>query len=95
MPAQTRRSTSRRRRPTGGELLPAEPLKLWGTKTRAFPKAVMDNLYRVAYGLDSDSRQRLGLAMLVPIFVQDPWVARENPLLGIDLVPTALGSRHG
>ncbi len=66
------------------------PRKPWGTKTSDLPKYVMDSLYQVTEFLAKDARERLGLIMKIPVFIQDPLVALENPALGVEEVDVHL-----
>lgn len=63
---------------------PEGPQKRWGSKTGELPQYVMKGLYQSANTLNKDVRDRLGLMMKIPVFIQDPLVALENPLLGVE-----------
>jgi hypothetical protein len=69
-----------------------DPEKPWGTKTSSLPQYVMNDLYQVYPFLDRDTRQRLGLMMKIPVFLQDPQVAAQNPSLAIDEIEVRLES---
>ena len=71
------------------------PAKPWGTKTAELPQYVMNDLYQVYPFLDRDTRQRLGLMMKIPVFLQDPQVGQENPALAIGEIEVRLESGFG
>lgn len=54
------------------------------------PKSVISDLYDVYYYLDQATRERLGLMLKVPVFIQDPLVAVENPALGVQVITVKL-----
>jgi hypothetical protein len=81
--------------PPEAETQPVEPLKLWGKKKNdpldsVLTRNVLKDLYESANSLDKDTRQRLGLMMKIPVFIQDPLVAIEKPLLGIQEIEVRL-----
>ncbi len=59
------------------------------------PKDVMTNLYQVYRFLDKETRQRVGLMLKIPVFIQDPMVAMENPTLGIQGIQVRLEAGLG
>ena len=74
---------------------PESPRKPWGTKTSELPKYVMDSLYQVYHFLGKETRQRVGLMMKIPVFIQDPQVALENPTLGVQEIEVRLEAGMG
>jgi hypothetical protein len=66
------------------------PLKPWGRKKSPLPAYVMDNLYQVYYHLRKNTRKRVGLMMEIPVFIKDPLVALENPLVGVEEIEVRL-----
>ena len=84
------KKTGRTRTPASGEARESGPRKPWGTKTSELPKYVMDSLYQVTEFLGKDARERVGLIMKIPVFIQDPQVALENPVLGIEEIEVRL-----
>ena len=66
------------------------PQKPWGRKSRQLPGYVMDSLYQVYHFLDKQTRKRVGLMMEIPVFIKDPLVALENPLLGVQEIAVSL-----
>ncbi|MGW8225742.1 MAG: hypothetical protein ACWGOY_08410 [Anaerolineales bacterium] len=70
--------------------MPDEPLKPWGRKNSQLPGYVMDDLYQVYHFLDKQTLKRVGLMMEIPVFIKDPLVAVENPLLGIQEIAVRL-----
>src|SRR3990172_744553 len=83
-----RRSAATRSKPT-------DPRKPWGTKTSELPKYVMDSLYQVYHFLGKDTRQRVGLMMKIPVFIQDPLMALNNPTLGVQEIELRLEAGMG
>ena len=79
----------------GGSAVPESPAKPWGTKTAELPQYVLSDLYKVYPFLDRDTRQRLGLMMKIPVFLQDPQVGQENPSLAIGEIEVRLESGFG
>src|SRR3990172_7024981 len=69
---------------------PESPRKPWGTKTNKLPMYVVDSLYQVYHFLGKETRQRVGLMMKIPVFIQDPLVALENPTLGVQEIEVRL-----
>ena len=49
-------------------------------------KSTLTDLYDVYYYLDKATRENLGLMLQVPVFIQDPLVALENPVLGVQII---------
>jgi hypothetical protein len=82
-------------KPVLADAQPADPQKPWGTKRRDLPLYVMDNLYEVYPFLDKETRARLGLMMKIPVFIQDPLVALEDPLLGVQEIEVRLENGLG
>jgi hypothetical protein len=78
------------RRKAAARSTPANPQKPWGTKTSELPKYVLDSLYQVYHFLGKETRQRVGLMMKIPVFIQDPLVAQENPTLGVQEIEVRL-----
>src|SRR3972149_6844607 len=74
---------------------PESPRKPWGTKTSELPKYVMDSLYQVYHFLGKETRQRVGLMMKIPVFIQDRQVALENPTLGVQEIEVRLEAGMG
>jgi hypothetical protein len=68
-------------------------IKPWGRESSELPKYVMDSLYQVYHFLGRDTRKRVGLMMEIPVFIKDPLVALENPLVGIEEIEVRL--EHG
>jgi hypothetical protein len=75
--------------------VPVSPEKPWGTKTAGLPQYVMSDLYQVYPFLERDTRQRLGLMMKIPVFLQDPQVAVKSPALAIDEIEVRLEAGFG
>ncbi len=78
-----------------GETPPPEPLKLWGKKKvepidSVLTRDVLNDLYETANYLDKDTRQRVGLMMKIPVFIQDPLVALDKPHLGVQEIEVRL-----
>ena len=67
-----------------------EPLKPWGRKKSQLPGYVMDSLYQVYHFLGKRVLKRVGLMMEIPVFIKDPLVALENPLLGVQEIVVRL-----
>jgi hypothetical protein len=44
------------------------------------------DLNKVYHYLDTDTRKEAGLMLRVPVFIQDPLLALENPLLGVQVI---------
>lgn len=78
------------RRTAAARSTPTKPQKPWGTKTGELPKYVLDSLYQVYHFLGKDTRQRVGLMMKIPVFIQDPLVAQKNPTLGVQEIDVRL-----
>lgn len=71
----------------------AGPQKPWGRKHSQLPEYVKDSLYQVYHFLGKRTLKRVGLMMEIPVFIKDPLVAIENPLLGIQEIAVRL--EHG
>ncbi|MGE5248666.1 MAG: hypothetical protein ACM3QS_00495 [Bacteroidota bacterium] len=74
---------------------PGQPAKRWGTKIAQLPRYVMNDLYLVYPFLEKATRQRLGLTMKIPVFLQDPQVGEENPELCTGEIEVRLESGFG
>ena len=83
------------RRSAAARSKPADPRKPWGTRTSELPKYVLDSLYQVYHFLGKETRQRVGLMMKIPVFIQDPLVALENPALGVQEIEVRLEAGMG
>jgi hypothetical protein len=68
----------------------AGPQKPWGRKNSQLPEYVKDSLYQVYHFLGKRTLKRVGLMMEIPVFIKDPLVALENPLLGIQEISVRL-----
>ncbi len=90
MPRKSHKTNARPSKRAARKTEPAEPSKPWGTKTSELPRYVMDDLYRLYHSLDKQARKRLGLAMEIPVFIQDPQVALQNPSLCIQKIDVRL-----
>ncbi len=66
------------------------PFKSWGLEKTQAPKYVMERLYNVYFRLNKRAHERVGLMMKIPVFIQDPLVALENPILGIQEISVRL-----
>ena len=55
----------------------------------------MDDLDQVYHLLDKQTRQRVGLMMRIPVFIKDPAVALEDPVLGVQEIEVRLGHGFG
>lgn len=66
------------------------PKKPWGRKTGELPNYVMDSLYQVYHFLGKQTRRRVGLMMKIPVFIKDPLVALENPVVGVQEIEVRL-----
>lgn len=66
------------------------PRKPWRRKRGELPIYVKDNLYQVYHYLRKRTRERVGLLMKIPVFIQDPSVAMENPMLGVQEIEVRL-----
>ena len=55
----------------------------------------MDDLHQVYHFLDKQTRQRVGLMMRIPVFIKDPAVALENPVLGVQEIEVRLEPGFG
>lgn len=61
------------------------PQKPWGRGRKGqLPQYVMRRLYQVSHFLDKRTKERVGLKMKIPVFIKDPLVALENPLVGVE-----------
>ena len=58
------------------------PYRPWRLKKGVLPKEVMERLHQVSPVLDSETRSALGLTIKIPIFIKDPAVALDDPILG-------------
>ncbi|MBI5951002.1 MAG: hypothetical protein HY865_05050 [Chloroflexi bacterium] len=58
-------------------------------------KADLESLYQASRFLNKDTRRRIGLTMKIPVFIQDPWVAMQNPTLGVELIEVRLDKSLG
>jgi len=67
-----------------------KPQKPWGRKTSELPGYVMDSLYQVSHFLGKRARERVGLMMDIPVFIKDPLVALDTPLLGVQEISVRL-----
>jgi hypothetical protein len=67
-------------------------LKPWAlvAKDIKLRKKDLESLYQVSRSLNKDTRQRVGLIMKIPVFVQDPWVALQTPTLGVQTIDVRL-----
>lgn len=69
--------------------------KPWRRKKGELPMYVMRSLYQVYHFLNKQTRQRVGLMMKIPVFIKDPLVALENPLVGIQEIEVRLEAGMG
>lgn len=76
---------------------PKKPYKLWGTENSEVPQYVKQDLYEVYHFLGKKARQRMGLMMKVPVFIQDPQVGLDEPNLCVQEIDVRLeaGMSHG
>ena len=58
-------------------------------------KADLESLYQASRFLNKDTRRRVGLIMKIPVFIQDPLVAMQNPTLGVELIEVRLDTSLG
>ena len=58
-------------------------------------KVDLESLYEASRFLNKDTRRRMGLMMKIPVFVQDPLVAMQNPTLGVQLIEVRLDTSLG
>jgi hypothetical protein len=71
-------------------MMAEKPQKPWGRKTSELPGYVMDSLYQVSHFLGKRARERVGLMMDIPVFIKDPLVALDTPLLGVQEISVRL-----
>jgi hypothetical protein len=71
---------------------PVDAVKPWAlvAKDIKFRKKDLESLYQVSRSLDKDTRQRVGLIMKIPVFIQDPLVAMQFPTLGVQTIDLRL-----
>jgi len=58
-------------------------------------KSVTDGLYPVYHQIGKGTRQDVGLMMEIPVFIKDPLVALENPMLGVQEILVRLEKNMG
>jgi hypothetical protein len=87
---KTKKASQGRSNPAKTTKQPADLKKPWQRD-----KSVRKVLYPIYYQLDKETRQHVGLMMKVPVFIQDPLVAMENPTLGVQGIYIRLEKNMG
>jgi hypothetical protein len=54
-----------------------------------------DGLYPVYFKINKETRQDVGLMMMIPVFIKDPLVAQENPTLGVQEISVRFEENMG
>ncbi|HSF83880.1 MAG TPA: hypothetical protein VLA49_21805 [Anaerolineales bacterium] len=92
MAGQTGRSTRNKSKNAEKEL--KKPW-VWAAKEIKITKANVESMYQAAHSLNKDTRERAGLVMKIPVFIQDPLVALDHPTIGVQEIEVRLEAGFG
>lgn len=96
MATKPKKAPSRTTKPASTKPKPTGPCKPWshGVELK-LTKPLWDALYPIYNQLDKEIRLKLGLMMNIPVFINDPLVALENPVLGVQEIPVRFEKNVG
>ena len=84
------KQTRKKQAPTVKASQPDGKSNSGGKDANKLPKYVMESLYQVQHLLEKKTRERVGLMLKIPIFIKDPLVALDKPLVGIQVITVRL-----
>ena len=95
MAGQTDRTSTEGSNPTTSAAQNTPSTRRWRRKKPELPNYVIESLYQVSHFLNKQTRERVGLVMEIPVFIQDPLVALDDPPLGIQEIEVRLETGFG